>query len=246
MSTEGSAVPEGRAGAIRAMAADREFRDLSRRWMVESFRHRYSYQFDWLGRPIVQYPPDVLAVQEILWRVKPDLVVETGVAHGGSAVLSASVLELLGGDRRVVAIDIDIRRANRREIEAHPLARRITLIEGSSVDDGVAAQVRRLAEGRKVVVLLDSNHAHAHVLRELELYAPLVLAGGYVVVFDTVVEDLPAELFADRPWGPGNSPKTAVREFLRRTDRFEIDRDLEAKLLISVAPDGYLRCVRSH
>jgi cephalosporin hydroxylase len=244
MSIIGESFPLGRAESVSGMATDLEFQRLSQEWFLASLRHRYSYQFDWLGRPIIQYPPDVLAVQELLWRVKPDLVVETGVAHGGSAILSASILELLGGDREVVAIDIDIRQANRREIEAHPLAKRITLLEGSSVDDGIAAEVRRRASGRQsVMVLLDSNHTHEHVLRELELYAPLVTPGSYAIVFDTVVEDLPAEMFADRPWGPGNSPKTAVHEFLRANPHFEIDRDVEAKLLLTVAPDGYLRRV---
>ena len=245
MSAEGSSIPEGRDRSIRALTDDVELRELTRQWLAKSVVHRYSYHFDWLGRPIIQYPQDVLAVQEIIWRVQPDLIVETGIAHGGSAIFSASILELLGGDGRVVAVDVDIRRANRREIEAHPMSRRITLIEGSSIDEAIAAEVRRHAEGRRcILVLLDSNHTHDHVLRELELYSPLVGPGSYVVVFDTIIEDLPDGSSADRPWGRGNNPKTAVREFLRRNDRFEIDREIQDKLLLTVAPDGYLKCVK--
>jgi cephalosporin hydroxylase len=186
----------------------------------------------------------LLAVQEIIWHVRPDLVVETGVAHGGSLVHSASLLELLGGDRLVVGVDVDIRPHNRREIEAHPLTRRIRLIEGSSTDERIAASVREHARGRRaVLVILDSDHTHAHVLRELELYSPLVTRGSYLVVFDTLIEDLPDELFAGRRWGRGNNPKTAVWQFLKTTERFEIDARRAGKLLLTCAPDGYLRCI---
>jgi cephalosporin hydroxylase len=246
MSNEGKSVPEGRDRSRQSMAKDASFRELSLEWMRRSIEHRYSYQYDWMGRPIIQYPQDIAAVQEIIWRTRPDLIVETGVAHGGSIIFSASMLELLGGDGRVVAVDIDIRRANRREIEAHPMSTRITLIEGSSIDEAIVTQVRQLAEGRsRVLVLLDSNHTHDHVLRELELYSPLVQPGSYVVVFDTIIEDMPEGFYADRPWDRGDNPKTAVHEFLRRNGRFEIDRDLLDKLWITVCPDGYLRCVKS-
>jgi cephalosporin hydroxylase len=198
-----------------------------------------------MGRPIIQYPQDMIAVHEIIWRTRPDLIVEAGVAHGGSVLFSASMLELLGGDGRVVAVDIDIRRANRREIEAHPHSRRVTLIEGSSVDEAVVEQVRRHAEGRpNVLVLLDSNHTHDHVLRELELYSPLVRRGNYLVVFDTIIEDMPQGFYRDRPWDRGNNPKTAVHAFLRTTDRFRISQEIQNRLLLTVAPDGYLECVR--
>ena len=245
MSNEGSRVPEARDQSRRSMAEDALFRELSLEWMRRSIEHRYSYQFDWMGRPIIQYPQDIVAVQEIIWRTRPDLVVETGIAHGGSILFSASMLELLGGDGHVVAVDIDIRRANRREIEAHPLFHRITLIEGSSIDEAIAAQVRQLAEGRRrVLVLLDSNHTHDHVLRELELYSPLVQPGSYIVVFDTIIEEMPQDFYSDRPWDRGNNPKTAVHEFLRRNDRFSIDREVLDKLWITVCPDGYLKCVK--
>ena len=232
---------------IGRLRSDEAVQALSRTWIKETTPHRYTYNFTWLGRPIIQFPQDMVAVQEIIWSTRPDLVIETGIAHGGSLILSASILELLGGDGRVVGVDIDIRPHNRREIEAHPLAHRITLVEGSSTAPEIVAQVREQAAGReRVLVILDSNHTHEHVLQELELYSPLVRAGSYIVVFDTVIEDMPAETFSERPWGVGDNPKTAVHEFLRRNDRFEVDRDLQGKLLITVAPDGYLRCRADH
>jgi cephalosporin hydroxylase len=234
---------EVRANVDRLLG-DADMQALSRAWLSEVTRRRYTYNFSWLGRPVIQLPQDLLAVQELIWQVRPDLIVETGIAHGGSLIHSASLLEILGGDGIVVGVDVDIRAHNRREIEAHPLARRIRLIEGSSTDTAVAAAVREHARGRHaVMVMLDSNHAHAHVLKELELYAPLVTRGSYLVVFDTIIEDLPDELFAGRPWGKGNSPKTAVREFLKTNPRFEIDARLHGKLLLTCAPDGYLRCI---
>lgn len=184
-------------------------------------------------------------MQEIIWRTKPDIIIETGIAHGGSLVFYASMLELLGGDGQVVGIDVEIRPPNRAAIESHPMFKRITMIEGSSIDEAVVEQVRQLARRkRNVLICLDSNHTHAHVLQELRLYAPLVTKGSYLVVFDTVIEDMPAGYFFDRPWDKGNNPKTAVWEFLKTTDRFEIDRDIPNKLLITVAPDGYLKCVK--
>jgi cephalosporin hydroxylase len=186
-----------------------------------------------------------MALQEIIWQVKPDLIIETGIAHGGSLIFSASMLELIGGDGEVLGLDIDIRAHNRAEIEKHPLARRISMIEGSSVAPDVAAQVLQRAQGkRQIMVVLDSNHTHDHVKRELELYSPLVTNGSYLVVFDTMIEDLPEDFSIGHSWGKGNNPKTAVWEFLKTSDRFVIDKDIENKLLITPAPDGYLRCVK--
>lgn len=228
------------------MSEDRKLRELSHEWFLESCRYKYSYGFSWMGRPIIQYPQDILLMQEIIWSVRPSRIVETGIAHGGSIVFYASMLHLLGSDGRVVGVDVDIREHNRREIEKHPMFDRIDLIEGSSTDPEVVKRVRDLAGGRPpVLVVLDSNHTHAHVLRELELYSPLVTPGSYLVVFDTVIEDMPKDFFPDRPWGQGNSPKTAVHEFLKRNSRFEIDRELESKALVTVAPDGFLRCVKA-
>jgi len=224
---------------------DKSIKPLSLAWLVSANTHRYSYNFSWLGIKIIQFPQDMVAVQEIIWQVKPDLIIESGIAHGGSLVFSASMLELIGGYGLVVGIDIDIRAHNRKVIENHPMYKRITMIEGSSTDLNVVNQVKQLTEKRKrIMVMLDSNHTQEHVLRELELYSPLVTKGSYLVVFDTAIEDMPEDFFPDRPWGKGDNPKTAVHEFLRINDRFMVDKDIENRLLISVAPDGYLRCIK--
>lgn len=230
---------------VEGMMADEDLHALARVWMRESARYKYTYNFSWMGRPIIQLPQDLIAMQEIVWRVKPDVIVETGIAHGGSLVYYASLLELIGGPGVVVGIDMDIRDHNRRELEAHPMAHRIRMIEGSSVDAGVVRAAAEHCRGKRtVLVVLDSNHTHAHVRQELDLYSPLVTKDSYLVVFDTLIEDLPDDLFAERPWGKGDNPKTAVHEFLKANDRFEIDRALPGKLVFTTAPDGYLRCVR--
>ncbi|MCX6319804.1 MAG: cephalosporin hydroxylase family protein [Bacteroidetes bacterium] len=212
-------------------------------FMTQTIRSQYSYNFSWMGRPIIAYPQDMIAMQELIWRVQPDLIIEAGVAHGGSVIYYASLLELIGGDGLVVGIDIDIRKHNRDLIEQHPMMKRIQLIEGSSVSDEVVNQVKQIAAGKKkIMVCLDSNHTHEHVLAELKCYAPLVSVDSYCVVFDTVVEDMPEDLeWANRPWGIGDNPKTAVFEYLKEDSNFEIDKSVDYKLLISVAPDGYLR-----
>ena len=220
-------------------------------------KYKYSYHFDWQGRPIIQFPQDMVAMQELIWEIKPDLIVETGIAHGGSLIFSASMLALLDmcdaiesgkslnpnvSNRKVLGIDIDIRAHNRAAIEAHPMASRIQMIQGSSIAEDIIAQVKAVASKySRVLVCLDSNHTHDHVLAELNAYAPLTSVGSYCVVFDTIVEDLPKEMFPDRPWGPGNNPKTAVWEYLKSHPEFQINKDIEHKLLITVAPDGYLK-----
>lgn len=234
---------------IAKMGQDKELTKLSLDWMNLANTHEYSYHFSWLGRPIIQYPQDMMAMQEIIWQVQPDLIIETGIAHGGSLIFSASMLELLasctGNEGEVLGLDIDIRPHNRAAIEAHPLFKRISMIEGSSIAPEIIAQVYAKAKGKqRVLVCLDSNHTHDHVLAELEAYAPLTSIGSYCVVMDTVVEDVPDELSADRPWSKGNNPKTAVWEYLKTHDEFEIDRSIQNKLLITVAPDGYLKRVR--
>jgi cephalosporin hydroxylase len=232
---------ECRASAA-AMAADPPVIEATRAWLDATLPHRYSYNFRWMGRPIIQYPADVLAIEEAVWSVKPDLIVECGVAHGGLTVFLSSLLRLIGGTGRVLGVDVEIRPHNRTAIEEHPMADRIDLLEASSVLDGTAAQVAaRASEADSVMVILDSNHTHDHVLAELRHYAPLVTPGSYIMVLDTVVEDLPAEAFPDRPWGPGDNPKTAVWAYLAEDDRFRVDVDLENKLLLSSAPQGYLR-----
>ena len=215
--------------------------------MLASTEPKYSYNFTWLGRPVIQYPQDIVAVQELIWSIQPDLIIETGIAHGGSLIFSASMLELnaaCGGpqDAEVLGLDIDIREHNREAIESHPMFKRISMIQGSSIDLKVVDLVHQKAANKeRILVCLDSNHTHDHVLAELEAYAPLVTPGSYCVVFDTIIEDLPGGMFPDRPWGPGNNPKTAVWEYLKTHPEFQIDQSIQNKLLITVAPDGYLR-----
>jgi cephalosporin hydroxylase len=229
---------------IDGLKRDHDVQALSRIWLREITPHRYAYNFRWMGRPIIQFPQDMMAMQEIVWAVQPDLIIETGIAHGGSILYYASLLELVGHGE-VVGIDIDIREHNLRAIQEHPMSKRLRMIQGSSIDPDVVASVQALARDKRTLVVLDSNHTHEHVLAELRAYAPLVCPGGYCIVMDTLVQDMPARFFAgDRPWGVGNNPKTAVAEYLRQDDRFAVDSDLEAKLLITVAPGGYLRRIR--
>lgn len=228
---------------IKAQGDDKNMHRLGMDFLLKTSSTKYSYNFSWMGRPIIAYPQDMIAMQELIWTVKPDLIIETGVAHGGSIVYYASLLELIGGDGLVLGIDIDIRKYNRDLIEAHPMFKRINLIEGSSVSKETMDQVEKIVvTKKKIMVCLDSNHTHDHVLGELNLYAPYVSKDSYLVVFDTAVEDLPADYdWGIRTWGKGNNPKTAVREFLKKNNEFEIDKSIDGKLLISVAPDGYLK-----
>ncbi|PIP79910.1 MAG: cephalosporin hydroxylase [Gammaproteobacteria bacterium CG22_combo_CG10-13_8_21_14_all_40_8] len=252
--------------------AQRQNTDLLRKsaaFLEATIASKYSYNFSCLGRPIIQYPQDIVNLQELIWAVKPDLIIETGIAHGGSLILSASMLAMLDyceavesqtildptkTKRRVLGIDIDIRAHNRAAIEEHPMSHRIDMIEGSSIADDVVKQVHEIAnEYEKVLVILDSNHTHDHVLAELKAYAPLTSKNSYCVVFDTVIEDLPDSMFPDRPWSKGNNPKTAVWEYMQSLTesptsgvdgaplRFKIDKQIDEKLLITAAPDGYLR-----
>jgi cephalosporin hydroxylase len=235
---------------IKGLGADKDIQAMSRIWSRETNRNGYTYNYSWLGRPIIQYPQDMVAMQELIWKVQPDLIIETGIAHGGSLIFSASILELnaiCGGcqDAEVLGLDIDIRAHNREAIEAHPMFKRISMIQGSSIAPEIIEQVKKKAEGKqRILVCLDSNHTHDHVLAELEAYAPLTSVGSYCVVFDTLIEDLPDDMFGDRPWGVGNNPKTAVSEYLKTHPEFEIDKSIQHKLLITVAPDGYLKRLR--
>ncbi len=231
---------------IKELGKDNSLKQTALKFMIDSGENKYTYNFTWMGRPIIQYPQDILALQEIIWDIKPDLIIETGIAHGGSLIFNASMLELLGNDGQVLGIDIDIREHNRVEIEKNPMAKRISMIEGSSIEEDTIKKVKFFAENkRKVMVILDSNHTHDHVLDELNLYSELVSLNSYLVVFDTVVEDAPADYnWGGRPWGKGNNPKTAVWEFLKTHDEFKIDESIHNKLLITVAPDGYLRRIK--
>lgn len=244
---------------INKQGENKTFKKITRQWIDESIKTNYSYHFTWLGRPIIQYPQDIIETQQLIWKIQPDLIIETGIARGGSLIFYASILELIsqcGGtdNSKVLGIDIEIRKKNKEEILRHPMSRRIEMIEGSSTDKDVIRQVKDKAQGaKKVMVCLDSNHTHDHVLSELRLYAPFVSINSYLIVFDTVVEDLPNELIKNRPWSKGNNPKTAVFKYLNELKdkdiyaldgkqlNLEIDKSIDNKLMITVAPSGYLK-----
>jgi len=242
---------------VNAAPSNKALCESAAAFMRASARSKYSYNFVWQGRPIIQYPQDIVAMQEIIWQIRPDLIIETGIAHGGSLIFSASQLAQLdlcdaiqagttldpkNSNRKVLGIDIDIRPHNRNAIEAHPMASRIQMIEGSSIAPEIIAQVKAVAASYKtVLVFLDSNHTHEHVLAELQVYAHLASSGSYCCVFDTLVEDMPPDMYPERDWGPGNNPKTAVWEYLKSNSDFEIDKSIQNKLLITVAPDGFLK-----
>lgn len=244
---------------IEAIGRDDNLILATRDWVNLANQRKYSYHFEWMGRPIIQYPQDIVAMQELIWRVKPDLIIETGIAHGGSLIFSASMLAQLDmceaieagkeldprkSSRLVIGLDIDIRAHNRDAIECHPMATRIKMIEGSSVNPDIVAEVHRISKSyNRILVCLDSNHTHDHALAELQAYAPLVTPNSYCIVFDTIIEDLPEDSFPNRPWGRGDNPKTAVWEYLKSHPEFSIDKSIDHKLLISVAPDGFLKRV---
>ena len=220
------------------------FHKATREWIEQSIGCGYCYNFTWMGRPIIQYPQDIVAMQELIWSVEPDLIIETGIAHGGGLVFYASMLELIGGDGQVLGIEQHIFPEIRDEIEHHRMFRRITMLEGNSVSRSIIEQVSEIAHGKKrVLVALDSNHTHEHVLAELELYSPLVTKGSYLVVFDTMVNEVDESHYANRPWGADNNPGTAVKAFLAKNSRFEVDESVSSKLQISSCPGGYLKCV---
>ncbi len=240
-----------------AMKADDGLKNKTIDWFCDTVKYKYSYNFEWQGRPIIQYPQDMMAMQELIWKIKPDLIIETGIAHGGSLIFSASMLALLdmvdaidgetilnpkASRRKALGIDIDIREYNLKAIEAHPMASRIQMIEGSSIEPTIVRQVQEVAKKySKILICLDSNHTHEHVLAELRAYAPLTSVGSYCVVFDSIIQDMPDNMFSDRAWGVGNNPKTAVWEYLKSHPEFTIDQSIQDKLLITVAPDGYLK-----
>lgn len=223
---------------------DRKFRVLSLEWIKQGFLKEYPYNFEWLGRPIIQYPNDMFAMQEIIWEIKPDLIIETGIAHGGGLIFYASMLELIG-EGKVLGVDIDIRKHNRKEIENHKMFKRIKMIEGSSIDEKIIKEVEKITKKhKKILICLDSLHTHNHVLNELNLYSKFVSKGSYLVVFDTIIEYFPKGFFKNRPWDKGNNPATAVKVFLEKNKNFIVDKDIENKLLITAAPGGFLKRIK--
>lgn len=230
---------------ITKMGENKELELISNNWIENVSRYKYSYNFDWLGRPIIQFPQDIIAMQEIIWKVKPDLIIETGIARGGSLIFYASMLEILGNSGKVIGIDIDLREQNRIEIEKHSMFKRIILLEGSSTEESIITKVHSFAKDyNNILVCLDSNHTHDHVLKELQTYSIFVHKGSYLVVFDTIIEDLPKDYFQDRNWEKGNNPKTAINEFLKTNNRFIVDKKIQNKLLITTARNGYLKCIK--
>ncbi len=233
---------------IKNFKKNKSLLKVANKFTKESLYPLYSYNFNWLGRPIIQYPQDIIALQEIIWNVRPDLIIETGIARGGSLIFSSSMLSLLDtfqskkANRKVIGIDIDIRIHNKKALEKHPFSKNIKMIEGSSIDSKVLDKVKKIAKNfKKILVFLDSNHTHEHVYEELNLYTPFVSKNSYCVVFDTIVEDLPKNYIKNRPWNKGNNPKTAIKKFLKINKNFKIDNDYNNKLLISMNPDGYLK-----
>ena len=242
---------------IVRLGSDDYLSNISRQWIKDTSPYKYTYNFSWMGCPIIQFPQDMVAMQEIIWDVKPDLIIETGIAHGGSLIMNAALLAMLelcdatekgevldpkNPKRKVLGIDVDIRPHNKKAILAHPMAARIEMIQGSSIAKDIVEQVVEYAKDyERILISLDSNHTHEHALAELKAYAPLTSVGSYCVVFDTVIEDMPKEMFPDRPWSQGDNPKTAVWEYLKTHNEFEVDKNIQNKLLITVAPDGFLK-----
>lgn len=240
---------------INAMKKDELLNKSGLDFLCETANYNYCYNFDWMSRPIIQYPQDIVAFQEVVWKVKPDLIIEMGIARGGSLIYSASLLSMLDlcehGEaklsprkdkpRCVLGVDIDIRAHNLVALESHPLYPRLKLIEGSSIDKKTISKVKDIAKDyNNILICLDSNHTYEHVIAELEAYAFLTSPGSYCIVFDTVIDDMPVEMHNNRPWGSGNSPKTAVKEFIAKNSEFKIDERIQDKLIITAAPDGYL------
>ena len=229
---------------ISRMGKDSSLKKLTKSWFARSSKYEYSYHFKWLGLPIIQFPQDILAVQEIIWKTKPELIIETGIARGGSMIFLASMLELLGKGK-VIGIDIDIRKHNKNEIEKHFLFKRIRKFQGSYTDSKIFNKIKKITKNKKTMVILDSNHTQQHVLKELEMYSKLVSKNCYLVVFDSIIEEMSNSFSSKRPWGKGNNPKTAIREFLKKNSHFIIDKEIQNKLLITVAPDGFLKCINN-
>jgi cephalosporin hydroxylase len=235
-----------RAKATNAerQSADDGLRRLALQIITDSDRFAYGYSWTWLGLPLLQMPEDMIAVQEVIWETRPDVIIETGIAWGGSVLFYASLLQLLGKGK-VIAIDLNLMDHVRDKIMSYPFSDRIRLFNGSSIDPAVVAQVKaEIPPGASVMLSLDSNHTHEHVLTELRTYGPMVTKGQFAVVCDTVVEDIPTQTHRPRPWGPGNNPKTALDEYLSETDGFVVDPRLAAKQLLTYHPGGYLRRVK--
>lgn len=230
--------------SAKEMAADSKLTEDSRDLLFRADQHRWIHQGTWLGEPVLNLPQDMFALQEIIFKTRPEYIIEIGVAWGGSLLFYSTLLEVLGGGE-IIGVDIFIPDDLKQRLNSHgKLSERIHLINGSSVEQDTVDKVKAITgDSRKTMILLDSNHTHEHVYKELQLYAPLVEKGYYLICGDTIVEDIPEQNYRDRPWGPGDNPKTALNAFMKETNRFEVDSELENKLLFSCNPGGYLRCI---
>ena len=234
---------------VNKQSKDKKFINISKKWLLESHRLKYTYHFNWFGIPIIQYPSDIVGVQEIIYKIKPDLIIETGIAHGGSVIFHSTILDMLSQNdkkkRKVVGIDIDIRKHNLKRIKKHYFNKNLILIEGSSIDQKVKKRVYKIAKNKKtIMVILDSNHSSKHVYEELSFYSKFVTKNSYCIVFDTIVEDLPNKFVKNRPWSKGNNPLTAVKLFLKGNKSFKIDNEIDNKLMISSAKNGFLKRIK--
>ncbi len=228
---------------IKKMNSDKYFKELTMKWIKKSIKYKYVYNFTWMGRPIIKYPNDMIVMQEIFWEVKPDLVIETGIAHGGSIIYSASLLKMMGIKRfKVIGIDIDIRAHNLKEINRSSMRKYIKMFEGSSVDEKITKKIFTYAKKfKKILVILDSNHTHDHVSRELEIYSKLVSKDSYIILPDTYIGYLPNNTFPNRPWTKNDNPMTALQAFLKKNKKFKIDKYKSSKSMITEAMNGYVK-----
>lgn len=237
---------EYRIQSAQAMAGDTGLRRQALEMLLAADRYSWIHQSNWFGQPVLQLPHDMFALQEIIFKTRPRFIIEIGVAWGGSLLFYSTLMEALGGER-IIGIDIYVPDDLRARIASYgKLSERISWINASSVEQSTVDQVKAIVgDSTEVLVVLDSFHTHEHVLQELRLYSPFVGKGYYLVCFDTYVEEIP-EIVENRPrpWGAGNNPRTAVNQFLEEDSRFEVDKLLEAKLLLSLSPGGYLKRVR--
>ena len=225
---------------IKKIKKNKKFNKSSRNWALLASEMKYHYNFSWFGLPIIKFPNDMLVMQEIIWKVKPDVIIETGIARGGSLIFFASLMKLIKKNGKVIGIDIDIREKNKKAIQKHFLYKNIKLLQGSSTSDEIRENLKKYVTRKKVLVVLDSMHTEKHVLNELEIYSKLVSKNSYLIVQDTFVELFPKNHFKNRPWSKGNNPMTAVKKFLNKNKNYSIDETISAKIGITENPMGYL------
>ncbi len=231
--------------AYEKMYRNKKLQNKAKEVLIEADKHRWIHQSSWMGEPILNLQQDILAIENIFWNTRPENIIEVGVAWGGSLLFGASLLQLFGG-KKAIGIDIfippDLRK---RLMNKGKISKKISLIQGESTHKSTISKLKKIiGNSKKNLIILDSYHAHQHVLEELELYSQFVGKGNYIIVGDTIVEDIPKQKHRPRPWGPGNSPKSAMKHFLKKNNKFIIDRNFDKKLLFSCHPEGYLRAIK--